>query len=169
MSGHKFKSYSPGTSTDPQKDASLHADPIRFTSPVFQDDEGTLHNYDRVGFETNVNVFEANCDFRVTGNGCVVPPPGVPFYPLYTIGGANNSGGCEWQEGGALIPGATNTFGGSATTEYGAPQFLLFQTGRYSSGFFVNDNRQILDHNPCTQDLHGSSGGSVPELMNRDN
>lgn len=60
----------PGTSTDPQKDVSLHADPIRFTSPVFQDDEGTLHNYDRVGFETNVNVFEANCDFRVTGNGC---------------------------------------------------------------------------------------------------
>lgn len=159
----------PGTSTDPQKDASLHSDPIRFTSPVFQNDEGTLHNYDRVGFETNVNVFEANCDFLVTGNGCVVPPPGVPFYPFYTIGGANNSSGCEWQEGGALIPGTTNTFGGSATTEYGAPLFLLFQTGRHSSGFFVNDNRQILDHNPCTQDLHGSSGGSVPELMNRGN
>lgn len=34
----------PGTSTDPQKDVSLHADPIRFTSRVFQDDEGTLHN-----------------------------------------------------------------------------------------------------------------------------
>ena len=157
----------PGTSTDIQKGASLHADPIRFTSPVFQDDEGRLHNYERVAFETNVSVFEANCDFLVTGNGCVVPPPGVPFYPFYTTGSANNSSVCEWQEGGALIPGTTNTFGGSATTEYGAPLFLLFQTGRHSAGFFVNDNRQILNHNPCTLDLNGSPGGNVPELINR--
>jgi len=158
----------PGTSAN--QDALLHADPIRFTSPVLLDGEGQLRNYDRVGFETNVNIFEANCDFQVTGNGCVVPPPGVPFYPFYTIrAGEANGGVCQWQEGGALIPGTTNTFGGSATTEYGPPLFLLYQTGRHSSGSFVNDNRRILNDNPCKRDLDDSFGGEMPGLISRGN
>jgi len=153
----------PGTSANSINDTSLHSDPIRFTSPVFLDGEGSLQNYDRVGFETNVNIFEPNCDFLVTGNGCVVPPPGVPFYPFFTVSAGLEGGGvCQWQEGGALIPGTTNTFGGSATTEYGPPLFLMYQTGRHSSGSFVNDNRQILNYNPCKADLGGSFGEETP-------
>ena|SRR5437016_364388 len=71
----------PGTFANHPKDTQLHAEPIRFTSPLFVDGEGGLRNYDRVAFETNVNIFEPGCDFLVTGDGCVVPPPGVPFYP----------------------------------------------------------------------------------------
>lgn len=67
----------------------------------------------------------------------------------------------------AHIPGTTNTFTGSATTEYGARLFLSLQTGRHSVGFFVNDNRQIVNHNPCALDLNGSSRGNVPELIDR--
>lgn len=138
----------PGTFASQAKEQ-LHADPTRFTSPLFVDDEGELRNYDRVAFETNVNIFESGCDFLVTGNGCVVPPPGVSFYPLFTT--RSDDGGCEWQEGGALIPGTTNTFGGSPSAEFGPPLFLLFQTGRHTSGFFVNDNRRILKQNPCAR------------------
>ena len=167
----------PGTFENRRKDKLLHAAPVRFTSPLFLDRGGELKNYDRVGFETNVNIFEPNCDFLVTGNGCVVPPPGVPFYPFYTTGGGGDrdkgedehGGVCRWQEGGALIPGTTNTFGGSPTTEYGAPLFLLFQTGPNTAGFFVNDNRQILDHNPCKVDFDDSFKGEMRGLLSRGN
>ena len=40
----------PGTSTSPSTDATLHPQPIRFTSPLFN---GT-QNYDRVAFETDL-------------------------------------------------------------------------------------------------------------------
>jgi hypothetical protein len=170
-----------GTIKNPNKDRQIHSRPITFAGPVFLGKDG-LQNYDRVAFETNVNIFEPNCDFLVTGNGCVVPPPGVPFYPFYTTGGnggddskdnknnknnKDNKGSCRWQEGGGLIPGTTNTFGGSATTEYGPPLFLLFQTGPNTAGFFINDNRQILDHNPCKVGFGDSFEGEMRELLRR--
>jgi len=183
-----------GTIKSPGKDKKIHSRPITFAGPLFLGTDG-LHNYDRIGFETNVNNFEADCDFLVTGNGCVVPPPGVPFYPFYTTGGKGgkdnndnqgnngnkgnqgnednhgNNGNesiCQWQEGGALIPGTTNTFGGSATTAYGPPLFLLFQTGPNTAGLFVNDNRQILDHNPCNLDFGDSFEGQMHGLLSHD-
>jgi hypothetical protein len=120
-----------------------------------------------VAFETNVNVFEPDCDFAVTGNGCVVPPPGVPFYPFYTTSGDDN---CSWQEGGALIPDTSNTFGGSATSEFGPPLFLLYQTGPNSAGSFVNDNRRILGHNPCkSSGLGALFRGEMQQLVNHRN
>ena len=153
----------PGTFANHAKDKKLHAEPTLFTSPLFVDREGELRNYDRVAFETNVNIFESGYDFLITGNGCVVPPPGVAFYPFFTIRGGDDV--CQWQEGGALIPGTTNSFGGSSTAEYGAPLFLLYQTGPDSAGFFVNDNRRILNHNPCKLKLGDSFKGAQEQLM----
>jgi hypothetical protein len=157
----------PGTIRNHHQDTQVHGQPIHFTSPVFFDRKGELENYDRLAFETNVNVFETGCDFVVTGNGCVVPPPGVPFYPFYTTSGDDK---CSWQEGGALIPGTTNTFGGSATSEFGPPLFLLYQTGPNSAGSFVNDNRRILGHNPCkASGLGRLFGGEMQEMLNHRN
>ena len=56
------------------------------------------------------------CD-RSTGANCVNPPIGAQFYPFYSTRIAN--GTCTWQEGGPFIPGTTNNFGGSSTSEYG--------------------------------------------------
>jgi hypothetical protein len=155
----------PGTAANHHNDEQMHAQPIRFTSPLFLDREGELRNYDRVAFETNVNDFEPGCDFIVTGNGCVVPPPGVPFYPFYTTRSDDN---CTWQEGGAFIPGTENNFGGSASSEFGPPLFLLFQTGPSSAGFFVNDNRQTLNHNPCKSEVGNSFQNTMHQFIKQD-
>ena len=153
----------PGTFANAAKDKRLHAEPVRFSSPLFVDDDGELRNYERVAFETNVSVFESACDYLVTGNNCVVPPPGVPFYPFFTTRSGEDV--CEWQEGGGFIPGTTKTFGGSASTEYGPPLFLLYQTGAESASSFVNDNRRILDHNPCKQVRGDSSENDLRDMV----
>jgi hypothetical protein len=84
------------------------------------------------------------------GAGCVNPPlgpNGPAFYPLYTTTLAGGS--CLWQQGGANIPGTSDTFGGTSTTEYGrlllsdypAPGFTITQ--RYNN--FQNN----VSGNPC--------------------
>jgi hypothetical protein len=79
----------------------------------------------------------------------VNPPNGAQFYPFFTTGTAN--GTCVWQQGGGFIPGTTNTFGGSSTTEYGP----LLQTVYPEAGFttkrlFNNFNSGDMA-NPCRQ------------------
>lgn len=108
-------SYQPdwsGTLTDPVQDRRLHAESFLFTSPLTGG-----RNYDRMAFEADLPAIEplSVCDLQ--GNGCVNPPPGAQFYPLYSTRTGN--GACAWQEGGPYIPGTSNTFGGSSTTEYG--------------------------------------------------
>jgi hypothetical protein len=78
---------------------------------------------------------------------CTVPPPGVPFYPMFTTGGSK--GHCEWREGGVGIPGATNTFGGSPATEWGTPTTLSYPIAPGTTGFFGENFRRVLDTNPC--------------------
>jgi hypothetical protein len=137
----------PGTNPNATVDAALHSTPIVFTSPL----ANGITNFDRVAFETNLPRIETpdfannNCD-RVTGAGCVNPPIGASFYPFYTTG--TRGGQCIWQEGGAYIPGTTNTFGGSPTAAYGPLLFLTYATpdGPESR---TNDFRNVLDHNPC--------------------
>ena len=120
-------------------------DPIVFASPRFN---GTS-NYSRVAFEADLPRIEA-ADFggicnRTTGENCVNPPPGANFYPIYTTGSL--AGGCIWQEGGASIPGTTNTFGGNSTAEFG-PLLQLFYPIPGGVVRRYNNFRNTLPTNP---------------------
>ena len=66
--------------------------------------------------------------------------------PFFTTSGER---ACSWQEGGALIPGTTDTFGGSSTTEYGPLLQLTYPGPGFQPIRRFNDFRQVLDHNPC--------------------
>ena len=56
---------------------------------------------------------------------------------------------CGWQEGGGNIKGTINNFGGTSTAEYGAITFNPYIFGPTTAINLVEDNRQILNHNPC--------------------
>jgi hypothetical protein len=115
----------PGTLRDPRKDARLHPSPVRFTSATL----ASGAPFERIAFEADMPAIEANpndpaaCSTR-TGANCVNPPPGAAFYPLFTT--TNLGGTCQFQQGGPFIPGTTNTFGGSSTTEYGPLLSMVF-------------------------------------------
>jgi hypothetical protein len=134
----------PGTSADVSTDQQMHPESFLFTSPL----SGGL-NYERVAFEADLPPIEfaTGCD-TTTGDGCTNPPPGADFYPLYTTRGVN---GCAWQEGGALIPGTTNTFGGTSTSEYGAIYALVYPDfpGEPGTAPFFENFRNIMSTNPC--------------------
>src|SRR5262249_46632525 len=106
--------------------------PVQFTSPLFTGPGGSgLRNYQQVAFEADLPRIEGadtspnnNCQRHVSnpadpspGTGCVNPPVGASFYPIYSTTTAG--GACIWQEGGAAIPGTTNTFGGTSAAEFG--------------------------------------------------
>jgi hypothetical protein len=145
----------PGTNPDPVQDQQFHAQPVRFTSPLFFGEEG-LQNYRRVAFETDLPATEqqlatpCNTD---TGQDCVNPPVPGAFYPFYTtIGGGEDSddedSACQWQLGGDFIPGTTRDFGGSSSAEYGDLLPLNFPVPGGSVLRF-DDFRRTLNHNPC--------------------
>ena len=109
----------------------LKPTPIRFTIPQFRRTGGgdeNLREYNRVAFEADlagsslrairlVNVFNG-------GQGCTNPPTGAAFYPLFSA--AKHAGECVWQLGGPAIPGTTNNFGGTSTTEFGPISGIAF-------------------------------------------
>jgi hypothetical protein len=143
-----------GTLEDTSADQQLHSESFLFTSPL----SGGL-NYERVAFEADLPRIEA-ADFggicnRTTGVGCTNPPPGAAFYPFYSTTGTG--GDCAWQEGGAFIPGTTNTFGGDSAAEFGPLLPLVYAPaiGRGQVTRF-NDYRNVLSSNPC------DSSGSLP-------
>jgi hypothetical protein len=119
--------------------------PIQFTSPLFNGSQ----NYDRIAFEADLPRIEfatnPPCN-RSTGANCVNPPVGANFYPLYTS--ASTSLGCTWQFGGPSLPGTTDNFGGSSTTEFGPLLQLVYPK---PGGTFTrfNDFRNVLASNPC--------------------
>jgi len=76
-------------------------------------------------------------------------PNGVStFYPMFSTT-TGSDGSCIWQEGGANIPGSTNTFGGSSTAEFGG----LLLSNYPATGFTVtqryNNFHNTLSGNPC--------------------
>ncbi len=147
--GTSYQKVWPG-STTPNKDRLLHPQSIQFTSPVFNG----FHRYSRVGFEADLPRIEAAdtldprfppCD-RATGANCVNPPPNAEFYPFYTTRGSGAA--CQWQFGGANIPGTTNTFGGNSTAEFG-PLLTSVYPGVGGPITRINNFRRVLNHNPC--------------------
>jgi hypothetical protein len=144
--GTSYQTTWPGSLPNATQDAALHPTSVLFTSPKFN---GT-QNYSRVGFEADLPRIEAadfggNC-IRSTGANCVNPPPGADFYPLFTTGTAGSQ--CVWQLGGPYIPGTTNTFGGTSTSEFGP---LLFSDYPTPAGVTsrTNNFRKVLGTNPC--------------------
>jgi hypothetical protein len=141
--------------------------PIKFSSPLFTGPGNSgLFNYQQVAFETDLPRIEGadtsstnNCQRHVSnpadpspGAGCVNPPLGPngvsTFYPIFSTTTASD-GSCIWQEGGANIPGSTNTFGGTSTSEFGG----LLLSNYPAAGFTVtqryNNFHNTLSGNPC--------------------
>ena len=156
--GVPYKLVWPGTFKDVAHDRSLHAQPVQFKSPVFFDDDGNARNYNRVAFEADLPRIEGNtnppCQRHIAnpadpnpGQDCVNPPKGADFYPIYTLRHAGEA--CLWQLGGAHLPGTTNTFGGSSTTEYGPLLALAYPIPGPAVSLRFNDFRRILSENPC--------------------
>jgi len=150
----------PGTLSNRAMDASLHAHPVSFTSPLFRTSEGETLNYSRVAFETDLPRIEfatnppcqrhfSNPADPSPGTGCVDPPVGASFYPIFTTGQIQDGENCTWQLGGALIPGTTNTFGGTSTSEYGSLLLLAYPGSNGAATLRYNDFRQVLNTNPC--------------------
>jgi len=126
----------------------LVSDPVQFTSPLFDDEDHRLRNYKRVAFEADIPAITPNppCHHR-TGVGCTNPPPGAAFYPIYSTTQFFPDV-CGWQFGGAHIRGTIDNFGGTSTAEYGPLLFNPYINGN-TSIILVEDNRNILNHNPC--------------------
>jgi hypothetical protein len=150
--GQSYRLDWPGKNTDPATDRQLHPSPMLFTSPMING----RSNYSTVAFETDLPRIEAEdaqdnppfCD-RDTGANCVNPPNGAQFYPFFTTGTAN--GKCVFQQGGNFIPGTTNHFGGSSTTEYGPLLKTVYpEAGFTTTRFFNNFNSGDMS-NPCKQ------------------
>jgi hypothetical protein len=101
-----------------------------------------------MAFETKLPAIEplSVCDLQ--GNGCVNPPPSAELYPIYSTRTGNDA--CAWHEGGTHIPGTTNTFGGTSTTEYGPTLGVYYPPlAGFAAGTVVNDFHNSLASNPC--------------------
>lgn len=141
----------PGTNS--ATDASLHPEPIQVSSAQFKGPGNSgLRDYDRVAFEADMPVLESLSVCALDGTGCVNPPPGARFYPIYSTTLVN--GQCMWQFGGPNIPGTTNSFGGTSTAEFGE---LLHSFYPDVGGpvFEVDNFRRTLNSNPCEVNNNG--------------
>jgi len=152
----------PGSDPNPTTDAAIHAQPVVLTSPLFTGPgHSGLTNYDQVAFETDLPRIEGadtspnnNCQRHVfnptdpnPGAGCIDPPNGASFYPFYST--ANVGGHCVWEEGDAHLPGTTNTFGGSASAEYGGLLLSPYPVAGPSVSGRYNNFNNTLSTNPC--------------------
>jgi hypothetical protein len=148
--GQSYRLDWPGTDPNVARDRQLHPSPLLFTSPL----ANGRSNYSTVAFETDLPRIEADdaqdnapfCD-RTTGANCVNPPNGARFYPFFTTGNAN--GTCVWQEGGNFIPGTTNHFGGSSTTEYGPLLKTVYPEAGFTTTRLFNNFNSGDKQNPC--------------------
>jgi hypothetical protein len=119
--------------------------------PVRSCEDDDLRNYNRVAFEADLPAIEDSsvCDV-LSGNGCVNPPPGALFYPIYTTTQRDEE--CWWQFGGAHIPRTTNNFGGSSATEFSTIFGEVVESGTRShpsSFLYYGNYHRILPNNPC--------------------
>jgi hypothetical protein len=141
--------------------------PIVFSSPLFKGGNPTgpgpfNKDYNQVAFEADLPRIEGS-DFSSTnscqrhlsnpadpspGAGCVDPPNGASFYPIYTTTTASD-GSCVWQEGGGNIPGTTNNFGGVSGVEYGGLLVSNYPVAGPSVSQRLNNFHNTLSNNPC--------------------
>jgi hypothetical protein len=77
----------------------------------------------------------------------VNPPHGAQFYPFYST--TVRYGSCTWQEGGKYLPGTTNDFGGSSTTEYGPLLKTVFPTTGFKTEVLIDNFNSGNMRNPC--------------------
>ena len=147
--GQSYRLDWPGTNPNVARDRALHPSPVLFTSPLTRG-----RNYSTIAFETDLPRIEASdsqlnppfCD-RTTGANCVNPPHGAQFYPFYST--TVRYGSCTWQEGGKYLPGTTNDFGGSSTTEYGPLLKTVYPTTGFTTEELFNNFNSGNLPNPC--------------------
>jgi len=146
----------PGTGADP----SLVSTPIEFSSPLFTGPGASgLQNYDQMAFEADLPRIEGsdsspnnNCQRHVSnpadpspGAGCVNPPVGASFYPIYTTT-TDSDGSCIWREGGNF---GTTQFGGTSSAEYGGLLLSNYPAAGFTITQRYNNFRNVLGTNPC--------------------
>ena len=153
--GVPYKTVWPGSTLMPEP--GIQSTPVVFSSPTTNG-----ASYSRVAFETDLSRIEGDtnppCQRHISnpadpnpGQGCVNPPVGADFYPMFV---ANRLGSnCYWAEGGPsarINPGAKlNNFGGSSTTEFGGLLALFYPAPNGQPSVRYNDFRQVLNSNPC--------------------
>jgi hypothetical protein len=163
--GQSYRLDWPGTDPNPFRDRQNHPTPVRFTGATTRN--GTT-DYSTIAFEADLPAIESEdaqfnppfCD-QDTGANCVNPPNGAQFYPFFTTFGGGGghgdaqshdgfgNGGCLWQEGGNFIPGTTNHFGGSSTTEFGSLLRVVFPEPGFTTSNPVSDFNSGDMRNPC--------------------
>jgi hypothetical protein len=148
----------------PGADPSLVSTPIQFSSPLFTGpgQSGPM-NYSQAAFETNLPRIEGtdsspnnDCQRHVfnpmdpnPGAGCVNPPNGSTFYPIYSTT-TDSNGSCIWQEGGGDIPGTTDNFGGTSAAEYGTvPNVSVYPAAGNTTQGIYETFHNTLGSNPC--------------------
>src|SRR4029077_19127697 len=133
------------------------------SSPLFTGPgRSGLMNYSQAAFETNLPRIEGsdsspnnNCQAPVynpmdpsPGSGCVNPPNGSTFYPIYSTT-TDSNGSCLWQEGGGSIPGTVATFGGPSAAEYGGIQEQIYPAAGFTTQGIYETFHNTLPNNPC--------------------
>jgi hypothetical protein len=165
----------PGTFRNPFLDALFHAQPVIFSSPLFKDRNGHKRDFSRVAFETDMPRIEfatnppcqrhlANPADPNPGAGCVNPPVGADFYPIFSTrhgddrwhGDAGRHGDdmCLWQEGGRFIPGTENDFGGNSKTEFGPILANFYPAANFKPQYIYENFHRTLPYNPCPAGEH---------------
>jgi hypothetical protein len=147
--GQSYRNDWPGTNPNVARDRALHPSPLMFTSPRTRG-----RNFSTIDFETDLPRNEASdaqahppfCN-RTTGANCVNPPNGAQFYPIFTT--TVRHGTCTWQEGGNFLPGTTNHFGGSSTTEFGPPLKAAYPTAGFTVIRLIDNFNSGRMPNPC--------------------
>jgi len=148
----------PGTFSNAFLDALFHAEPVIFSSPLFTDTMGQVGNFSRVAFESDMPRIEfstkppcqrhlSNPADKHPGQGCVNPPKGAAFYPIYST--RLDSHGCQWQLGGRFIPGTLDDFGGNSQAEYGAILANFYPASNAMPSYIFENFHQTLPINPC--------------------
>ncbi|HEX6761951.1 MAG TPA: hypothetical protein VF094_04035 [Gaiellaceae bacterium] len=147
----------------PGADPSSVSTPVQFTSPLFTGPGASgLRNYQQAAFEADLPRIEGSdfssnntCQRHVSnpadpspGTGCVNPPNGATFYPIFSTTTAAD-GSCLWQEGGGSIPGSTNTFGGNSAAEYGGLLLSPYPAAGFTITERYNNFQNVLASNPC--------------------
>jgi hypothetical protein len=168
----------PGSFKNRFLDALFHAQPVIFSSPLFTDRKGHKENFSRVAFETDMprieNATNPPCQRHLSnpsdanpGAGCVNPPVGADFYPIFSTRQDHQNGDhqngdhengdhekCQWQEGGRFLPGTSNDFGGNSKAEYG-PILANFYPAPNGQPQYIYENfHRTLPFNPCPTSEH---------------